>query len=405
MGSSSISSWVACVGVIIFSLYALAVSHYKLDIAATVCWLPAVVLFNFAVVRLGRGFYPASFNTDITRHQASVLKSKRFRLVGMPISHFVEKVRWCMDIIKCPYEETTAGGLLTMFGRGRSVPFLIDSESCSVIGNSDEIIMYLHGVFVPALLASLPPAEAGPAAAAKRLAVNKLFERTDETIEFERELNTFGHAIQGWAYSYHLSLFTNPNPSTTFLAWGGAEPRVSALERLIIWLLYPLFRVALNITFQLTDEKLREARRAVICAMLDKVDAMLVRQKERYVARLPKTRSRSPKGRGQPAGESSEDYQPFLFGDHISYVDLTFCALVAPLVGFSVVFPKDGSQSLYAAGRFSSFRCFPGQTVRNDVLKDPQEPIVKLEEEIISNRPCGQYIMNMYRNHRKTPII
>lgn len=445
MTSTSISGGVAAVCVGLFSCYAVAVSYCQLDVATTLAWLPIVALLNFAVVRLSRGFYPSTFNTDIHREQHSVLTAKRFQLVGMPISHFVEKVRWCMDIIRCPYEEVTVGGLLTMFGRGRSVPFLLDSQSCSVIGNSDEILMYLHGVFVPALLASLPPSSVDPSSAAKRLAIEKLFERNYETLEFEKELNTFGHAIQGWAYSYHLALFGNPNPAVTFLAWGGAEPRVPLLHRLLITALYPVFKIALNITFQLYDEKLREERREVIRVMLDKVDAMLIQQKVRHAAEMKiqtcteeeevgveedvneqasdisadtrfrnrvthKSKTKHNFDRGVlPAGalEEVKEYQPFLFGDHISYVDLTFCALVAPLVGYSVVFPRDGSESLYATGRFSSFRCYPhsAEPVAHDVLMRPNEVLLQLEDEIINHRPCGQYILNMYRNHRKQPII
>jgi glutathione S-transferase len=390
---------------LIFGCYAAAVAHFHLELVTTLLWLPLVGFVAFLFVRLGRGIYPSTFNTDIYRTQASVLNSRRFRLYGMPISHFVEKVRWCMDIMKCPYEETTAGGLLTMFFRGRSVPFLLDRESCSVIGNSDEILMYLQGVFVPSLLASLPPSEEDPAAAEKRQAIKKLFERTSEILSFEKELNTFGHAIQGWAYSYHLALFTNPNPSVTLIAWGGEEPMVSALERMILKVCYPVFKLALNVIFELNDMKLRAERLAVIHALLDKVDAMLVRQKEMRVARRPRPRSRSPKGKSAVAvADDEEESETFLFGDHISYADITFCALVAPLVGYSIVFPKDGSESLYAAGRFRSFTTHPGKSVGYDVLKDVQAPVADLEAEILG-RPCGRYIMNMYKNHRKTPLI
>ena len=60
-------------------------------------------------------------------------------------SHFVEKVRWCMDRLGIEYTERQSGGTLGAYFTGRTVPRLrvrtgiVQSE----IGNSPDILRYL----------------------------------------------------------------------------------------------------------------------------------------------------------------------------------------------------------------------------------------------------------------------
>merc|ERR1719204_2299832 len=102
----------------------------------------------------------------------------------MPINHFGERLRWCMDLVGAPYEEIDVGGILSIFGRARSVPWLEDRQSCSLIGNSDECMMYIGAVHVGAL----------PAGSTKDKCV-ALFQRNPDTLLWEARLNACGHAI------------------------------------------------------------------------------------------------------------------------------------------------------------------------------------------------------------------
>ena len=60
-------------------------------------------------------------------------------------SHFVEKVRWCMDRLGVEYSERQMVGVLGVFFTGRSVPQLKIRTGLvrSTIGNSPEILRYL----------------------------------------------------------------------------------------------------------------------------------------------------------------------------------------------------------------------------------------------------------------------
>ena len=80
-----------------------------------------------------------------------------------------------------------------------------------------------------------------------------------------------------------------------------------------------------------------------------------------------------------------------LLGDHISYVDITFCSLLAPMLCSRLLGAK---KSLYAAGRFSSFD--------GSASVFPQELLE--EEEALFARPSGKYIFDMYENWRKKKL-
>jgi hypothetical protein len=51
-------------------------------------------------------------------------KTPELELETISISHFVEKVRWCMDRLGVEYTEKPVGGTLGAFFLGRTVPVL-----------------------------------------------------------------------------------------------------------------------------------------------------------------------------------------------------------------------------------------------------------------------------------------
>ena len=115
-------------------------------------------------------------------------KTPQLVLATISASHFVEKVRWCMDRLGVDYVEQTSGGTLGAFFRGRTVPQLKARTGSvqSSIGNSAEILRYLWGRY----------AVDDPAAAA-------FLEPTTERIELEKRLDRHGVNLQVWIY-YHL---------------------------------------------------------------------------------------------------------------------------------------------------------------------------------------------------------
>ena len=76
-------------------------------------------------------------------------KTPDIELETIAASHFVEKVRWCMDRLGIEYTERQWVGVLGVFSMGRSVPELKIRTGLvrSSIGNSPEILRYLWGAY------------------------------------------------------------------------------------------------------------------------------------------------------------------------------------------------------------------------------------------------------------------
>jgi hypothetical protein len=116
------------------------------------------------------------------------------------VSHFVEKVRWCMDRLGVDYVERSSGATLGAFFGGRTVPRLRVRTGAveSAIGNSPEILRYLWGAYA---------AELGDRA--------RFLEPTAERIALERDLDRYAVNLQGWIYFHLLA-----DRALTLHAWG-----------------------------------------------------------------------------------------------------------------------------------------------------------------------------------------
>lgn len=302
--------------------------------------LPGAVGASLLAARMRRGL-PPTIAGVAHKTAKDVVEGPRFQLVAMPINHFGEKLRWALDLLEVDYEEATVGGLLSMYGRGRTVPWLVDRHSGSVLGNSDEALWFVGAVCGPLL----------PEGARERAA--KLVERTEATRAWENRLNALGHAVQGWAY-YDI-LARDADPTLSLRYWGAYEPTVPASHRVLLQASAPALKAAMRVAFKLDSERARTKRRAIIDACLDAADAAL----------------------------ASNDY---LTGANLSYVDLAFCALLAPLLGNRVI------ASHWARGRFSSFSEFPGS--------EAFSPHIQAFEAHFASRPCGEYVVRTFETWR-----
>ena len=167
-------------------------------------------------------------------------KTPELELRTISASHFVEKVRWCMDRLGVGYTETPCGGTLNAFYLGQSVPLLRFRTGGvrSSIGNSAEILRYLWGRYA---------AESPDKAA--------FLEPTPERLGLEDKIDRCGADLQVWVY-YHLL----GHRDLTLRAWGVDEPRIPAWQRLALKLVYPLQAVLIRRAFQISD---RHHQRAV----------------------------------------------------------------------------------------------------------------------------------------------
>jgi hypothetical protein len=160
-------------------------------------------------------------------------KTPEIELATISASHFVEKVRWCMDRLGLEYTERVSAGTLGAYFRGRSVPQLKVRTGIvrSVIGNSPDILRYLYG----RSLADDPPAAA-------------FLEPTAERVELERRLDRYATSLQVWIY-YHLL----PDRDLTLRAWGHDNPATPAWQRLLLKPLYPLLAFLIRVSFRINE--------------------------------------------------------------------------------------------------------------------------------------------------------
>jgi glutathione S-transferase len=216
------------------------------------------------------------------------------RLHTITFSHYVEKVRWCMDRLGVAYEEVPNAGILGVLVTGRTVPALEVPPGLTRIGDSPRILRYLWGEFAGRLdaqhVAFLAP--------------------TAATLELEQFLDQrLGNDVRVWAYS---RIFRRRD--LTLRSWGIEEPRIPGWQRMLLHLFSPMLRFAvrrmLGVTAARASRALERTRES-----FDRVDALLA------------------------------DGRRYLAGDALTFVDITFASLAA----LAVLPPEYGGRAI--AGR------------------------------------------------------
>jgi glutathione S-transferase len=205
-------------------LLPLAVAAFGLGIAMTVLLMAAMLLWRWLIVL--SGYWAPERTADVV-------------LVSISASHFVEKVRWCLDRLGVEYTERQSAGTLGAFFTGRTVPQLRLRTGLvqSVIGNSPEILRYLWGAYggrADNRAAFLAP--------------------TEERLALEGRLDRYGRDLQVWLY-YHMLA----DRALTLHAWGANSPFVPGWQRLLVKALYPLQAALIRRSFRVTDDHYAKA--------------------------------------------------------------------------------------------------------------------------------------------------
>ena len=203
-------------------------------------------------------------------------RSPELVLATISASHYVEKVRWSMDVLGVDYVEQTSGGTLGAFFRGRSVPQLKVRTGMvrSVIGDSPDILRYLYGRYL----------HKDPGRAA-------FLEPTAERVELERKLDAYARSLQVWVY-YHIL----QDRDLTLHAWGVNNPATPAWQRLALRILFPLQAFLIRYSFRINETGY-----------------------ERAVERIEQTM-------GQAEEALGDGRESLLGGNEINYTDITFAA-------------------------------------------------------------------------------
>ena len=176
------------------------------------------------------------------------------QLDSISISHFVEKVRWNMDLMGVDYVEQASGGTLGAFFLGRTVPRLRFRTGAvrSEIGNSSEILRYLWGRY---------GAELGDRAAH--------LEPTPERVDFEGRIDSYGVSLQVWCYAHIL-----PDRELTLRAWGIDNPEIAAWQRSALKILYPVLATLITRSFRISSTNVAKSRERIE-KLLEDVDTAL----------------------------------------------------------------------------------------------------------------------------------
>ncbi|NND56990.1 MAG: hypothetical protein HKN57_07045, partial [Xanthomonadales bacterium] len=206
------------------------------------------------------------------------VKSPEIELETISASHFVEKVRWCMDRLGIEYREKPAGGALGAFFLGRTVPRLRFRTGTvrSQIGNSPEILRYLWGRY-----AAEHPDDA------------KFLQTSPERLALEKKIDRCGVDLQVWVYFHILH-----DRELTLHAWGINNPAIPAWQKQVQKLLFPLLRFMIRKSFGISAGHHARA--------VDHIGTLLA-----------DVESKLADGR-----------RSILGGDEINYTDLTFAAIM-----------------------------------------------------------------------------
>ena len=240
----------------------LVVAAFGLGLGSAALLLVVLALWRWALVLKDLNAVPAG---------------AALRLETIGVSHFVEKVRWCMDRLGVDYVEEQNVGTLGAFFLGRTVPRLHIRTGIvmSSLGNSPDILRYLWGRY------GTEPA--GRAA---------FLEPTPQALELEGQLDRYGHMQQQWVYHHVLA-----HPGLALRAWGVADPRVPAWQRWLAPPLFPLLRMMIRRSFRLGPGRHEKT--------LQRIDAVLGPLEQRL----------------------ADGRRYLLGGDECSYVDITLAAL------------------------------------------------------------------------------
>jgi glutathione S-transferase len=196
----------------------IVVAWFGLSVPAAVALVLLLLLWRWLVVLSGF---------------AAPAKTPSLVLVSISASHFVEKVRWCMDRLDLDYVERPAGGTLGAFFLGRTVPELRLRSGAvqSVIGNSAEILRYLWGRY------SVDDQQ-----------VAAFLEPTKERLELEARFDRYGANLQVWVY-YHIL----DNRDLTLHVWGANDSATPYWQRWALKALYPALRILMRRSFRISE--------------------------------------------------------------------------------------------------------------------------------------------------------
>lgn len=244
-------------------------------------------------------------------------KDKRIILESLTVSHYVEKIRWCLDYLNITYEEEEDSGILGLFITGRTVPVLKIPGNAISIGNSPDILRYLYGEHC-----------------CENEKANFL-QPTLERLDLEKKFDKLGFNYRAFAY---YVIFNSPIVDTWEKeVWGLYQPGVPEWQKFILKLASPVFRKLVTMKLDITQEngmrRLKEARKTI-----EEIDELL-----------------------------SDGRKTLLGTPEPTYIDFHFCSMVAIILR-----PQE-----YGGGRLNRKTFDPNQKEVPHQMKEEKDYLMK----------------------------
>lgn len=276
---------------------------------------------------------------------------KKLILQTYPMSHYVDKVRWSMDIAGIEYEEEGDIGILGILLFGRPVPGLKVPAYGSHLYNSADIMRYLYGI-----VCGQPGMEEA----------QKFLEPSEEALKWEAKFDQMGIDIRSFMY-YHV-LVASPDPDAlTQKVWGIGFSTVPGWQRFVLRVAFPLLRMALISLLRISPEGAKKGL-AKAKACFAETDAILQEK------------------------EKKGDKTYLLGTDEPTYVDVTFASLAA-----LIACPDELSGPVCLGA--------PGSAEREANVPTPSDlsPEMQKEVERFRKTPSGRFVLRLYKEHRMLP--
>ena len=109
----------------------LLISYCKIGVISTI-----FIIFLWSV-----------FNLYLKHKKLKSKPKQNLKLVSILISHYSEKVRWCLEFCNIDFEEEFDSAIFGMLFFNRSIPTLYNPLKRVKIGNSSDILRYIYGSY------------------------------------------------------------------------------------------------------------------------------------------------------------------------------------------------------------------------------------------------------------------
>ena len=161
-------------------------------------------------------------------------KDNRIILETMSLSHYCEKIRWCLDYLNIPYVEEEDTGILGVFVMGRSVPVLKIPGKAINIGDSPDILRYLYGEHC----------------CEKERA--DFLQPTPERLQLEEKFDKLGFNYR--AFGYYVAFNSGITEEREKRLWGLFQPGVPEWQKVILKFFSPVFRKLVSMKLDISVE-------------------------------------------------------------------------------------------------------------------------------------------------------